>query len=323
VVLKSTGTVAVVPIRCRDRLCPLCAHRRAAEAAERFGRAVRAMGAARHIVLTVASIEAPLKDQLDELRRAMRRLRSQHRWSRLVDGGVYSIEITRNRQTGRWHPHVHVIADGDYYHQRDLTADWQMALRSGTLWSAVAKSQPPIVHISAVHNRNQLARYIAKYISKPADIASWPHDAIAQYASALRGVRMLHAFGSLHGVKLSGDEPNQTDPGATFLVGLGTLDYRAQQGYPAAERAVAILRRLVGVCSLWIGARRQDDLGEWANGLEQPEAELQSQLRELERQVNRGPPGTDARTDREKHRDQVKLQIASQLVMFQGPSSRG
>lgn len=264
----------LVAIRCRDRLCPLCAHRRAREVAQRYGEAVARMGAARHLVLTAPRSDAPLADQLRELRGCVKRLRQQEHWARHVTGGVYTIEITRSAESGHWHPHLHLIIDGSFFPQPLIRDAWRRALRSSTLWASVGEREAVIVHISAVHNRHQLARYIAKYIAKPASIGDWPAEAVVEYAQAVKGVRMMHAFGSLHGVKLAPEDPNPDPAKAETLCGLAEMDWRARQGWEEALRAVALVRRLWPRCSSWLGTERSAPLDAWAAEEPDPEGRL-------------------------------------------------
>lgn len=202
------------------------------------------MDSPRHLVLTAPSVTAPLADQLAELRAAFRRLRQSDAWKATQKGGVYAFEVTRNARTGLWHPHVHVIIDGRYWPHHEARDAWRAALAGGSIWGHLADDDAVIVHLSAVHSRQAVARYIAKYITKPAEIADWPQAAILEYADALHGVRLLHTFGSLHGVKLAPADPNVNPGESSRLIGLAELDEKALGGWPLARRAVAMLLRV-------------------------------------------------------------------------------
>ncbi|MCH8478815.1 MAG: protein rep [Wenzhouxiangella sp.] len=287
------GQIRICPIRCRDRLCPLCCLRRAREVALRFAAAVGAMDAARHLVLTAPAVDAPLAEQLAELRAGMKRLRQSAAWKAHVRGGCYTIEITRNRKTGLWHPHVHVIMDGAFFPHAEARAAWAAALGGSPLWPDLATTGRVIVHLSAVHHRSRLATYIAKYIAKPAELGRWTAAAICEYARALKGVRMLHTFGSLHGVKLAPPDPNPDRAGSETLIGLGELDWRARQGWPEAERAVALIRRLQPKLGRWIGTPTRDADAEWADGVDDPNGMLGmlcGQVRRISSMQGPAPP---------------------------------
>lgn len=306
IVVRSDASIGVCPIRCRDRLCPLCALRRSREAATKYGEAVARMGAARHLVLTAPSIDAPLADQLAELRAAMRRLRAQRGWKSVVSGGVYTIEVTRNKKTGLWHPHVHLIIDGEYYPQREAAEGWRRALGTGDLWTRETLERGVIVHISAVHNRHQLARYIAKYIAKPQDLSIWPASAICEYALAVRGARMMHTFGSLHGVKLGVEDPNECPGESRVLIGMAELDWRAIQGHDEAKRGVALLRAECPHVSMWLGAPRDAVLDAWAAEIEDRPGMLQLILGHVKRLTSGLPPSLNQTKRRVNNRNNYK-----------------
>jgi hypothetical protein len=215
---------------------------RAREASDRIREAVRSMDSPRHLVLTAPASPAPLTVQLARLRKALRRLRASRLWKASQVGGAYSVEITRNPKTGRWHPHLHIVTDGTYTPQADLADQWGQALE----WAAWDTSPPPgarvIVHISAVHSRASVARYIAKYICKPESIESWPPEAIREYAIAVHGLRSVATFGTLHGQSLApqiAGEPHSQHP---LACSVGQLDYAAHQGNAWATLAVAALK---------------------------------------------------------------------------------
>jgi len=207
-------------MRCRDRLCPLCAIKRSERLGSQLVAAVSKMDDPRHIVLTAPAVPDFLREQIDGLRHAFRALRRSDQWSGTQRGGVYSIEVTLNKKTGLWHPHLHIITDGEYIAQNTLVDEWRRALQTSGIWSEVRDDQAVVVWIERVGNRRRLADYIGKYVAKPAELESWPEDALCEYAVAMRGARLVHAFGSLHGMKLeSDDEPNeQAEPGVVLAV---------------------------------------------------------------------------------------------------------
>lgn len=314
--LSGGGDVSVCPIRCRDRLCPLCALRRAAEAAEKYGKAVATMDSARHLVLTAPALDAPLAVQLRGMQDAMKRLRQQLAWKRRVDGGVYTIEVTRNDSTGRWHPHLHVIIDGEYFPHHELMDAWRQALSSCDLWADLVPGDRVIVHISAVHNRKKLARYIAKYIAKPADLCRWSLACIREYALAVVGKRMMHTFGTLHGVKLGVDDPNETDPDSSMLIGVAELDWRGINGHQVAIEAVALVRHLLPHTSLWFGTNRDAGIDEWAAKVDDPIKILKAKLVHVRMLTSRTPPitHTNSTTINNRNINQIQMKLFENVL---------
>lgn len=311
VMLSGGGDVSLCPIRCRDRLCPLCALRRAREAAEKYGVAVATMDSARHLVLTAPAIDAPLAEQLRGMQDAMKRLRQHRVWKQRVDGGLYTIEVTFNARSGQWHPHLHVIIDGEYFPHHELMDAWRQALSTCDLWSDLQPGDRVIVNISAVHNRKQLARYIAKYIAKPAELCSWSLSCIREYSLAVAGKRMMHTFGTLHGVKLGVDDANESDPESRSLIGVAELDWRGINGHRVAEEAIALLRHLFPHVALWFGTKRDPGIDEWAAKCDDPIGRLRSKIALVRMLTSRRPvlktPINQQSNNRNNLENQLKL----------------
>lgn len=222
--------------RCRDRLCPTCSLIRSRGVAERVTAAVREMDSPRFVTLTIRSDGRPLKDMLQRLRDGWRRLRQTELWRRRVRGGVYVIETTYNLRTGDWHPHIHAVVDGTYIAQRQLSAQWLQAT-----------GDSPIVDIRAVRSRKAVARYVAKYVAKGVAIAEWPTEAIAEYADAMHGARLVHTFGSLHGVRLIDDGDTRITHDERTATPLSVLLRRLREGDARAARIIGRLRSLGGL----------------------------------------------------------------------------
>jgi len=212
------GSTRTRMMRCRDRLCPLCSIRRSEILGAQLVNAVAQMDDPRHVVLTAPAIDDWLRDQIDGLRVAFRALRRHPAWTGSQQGGVYSIEVTRNAKTGLWHPHLHIISDGDYLPHNSLVDAWSQALRTTIPWAEIPAGARTVVWVERVGNRRRLADYIGKYVAKPAELDQWPDEPLCEYATAMRGARLVHAFGSLHGKKLgSDDEPNEQPQGEKSL----------------------------------------------------------------------------------------------------------
>lgn len=225
-------------------MCPLCMESRGKTASKRVEAAVKLMNAPRFLTLTAPATDEALADQLSSLRDAFGRLRRSPIWKRHVEGGAYAIEITFNPHTGRWHPHLHAIIDGDYFAQKSIKAAWRAALNASTWPVQLLEGDPLIVHIKACPDRRQVARYIARYICKPESIDKWPDAAIVEYAEALHGVRMLANFGTLHGVTLDPADPNDTPADTEHVLHFPRVDGMACKGCLAARELIGLIVRL-------------------------------------------------------------------------------
>lgn len=231
--LRITAAGTPVPIlgRCRDRLCPLCQDRRGRQAAARSIALVASMNAPRFITLTLLHSDAPLHQQLDRLYSSLASLRELKFWKKRVKGGIYGVEVTLNTSTKQWHAHVHVVADGQYMPHDGLKKAW-LSITGDSF----------IVHIKAVPDRERAARYIARYVAKPADLARWSPAQIVEYAEAMHGRRLLQTFGSMHNRPVDDDE--EPDHGTDYLADPARLTEADQAGDPEARSARLTLSRL-------------------------------------------------------------------------------
>lgn len=228
--ITTAGSVGVVWFRCRDRLCPTCARARSRQVEKRVAAAVRAADSLRFLTLTLRSTTAPLADEVRRLYDAFRAMRRLAEWKAHVTGGVAVLEITRNEKTGQWHPHLHVLVDGKFWHQSRISQAWLQV---------TGDSQ--VVDIRAVRSRREAGRYIAKYAAKPADLAAWPMHAIAEFAAAIHRRRMVLTFGTMHGQVVDGDEEPERHQVDRAHVPLAVLEMRCSNGCGLARRVLSAI----------------------------------------------------------------------------------
>lgn len=203
-------------------LCPFCAAVRASKSSQRYQERVEHVLAQNKrlkpvfITLTVKNgsdlierhehLKNALKTFLERRRDSLKKKRGYCEFSKL-EGAVYSYELTRNKKTGEWHPHVHMFALANEWIDRDaLINEWQ---------SVTGDSH--IVDVRRVKKDKELGygkafAEVFKYCLKFSDLSlgdTW------EGFKALRGQRLTAAFGSLWGVKIpegAEDEPlNRND----------------------------------------------------------------------------------------------------------------
>lgn len=177
--------------RCRARCCPRCRRFRAREVQHRLISACKLMDSTRFMTLTLVSTDGDLKSRLLELRASFARLRRDRVWRDRVVGGIYCVEVTWSNELRMWHPHLHAVIDGLYFAKPILREAWRKASRGSY-----------IVDIQYVHSASKIASYIAKYVSKGDDASKVPDHKLAEWSVAVHGLRLVHSFGNLHGIKL-------------------------------------------------------------------------------------------------------------------------
>lgn len=143
----------------------------------------------RFITLTIATPGMPLANAIDKLLVSFRRLRESKLWKAHVTGGVAVLEVKRSSRSPRWHPHLHILAEGSFIPQRALSQAWRAITRSSF-----------IVDVRFVGDATKAAEYVTKYVTKP--IAAHVHNADAlldEAIIAMKGRRTLVAFGTWYG----------------------------------------------------------------------------------------------------------------------------
>lgn len=229
---------------CRDRLCPTCQQRRSRNLAARLAAHVASMDSPRFATFTVKHRLAPLREQLDALAAAFRRLRTDRRWNARVSGGFWVLECKPSRCGTHWHPHLHCVIDGAYFPQKELADAWSAAV-----------GELSIVDIRKPHSSSSVASYLAKYVAKTENLQSWPPGFIVEFGHAMHRRRLVNTFGNQHGLCI--DQPDKPEPlGVTNAVHSTVLlaDY-AQAGLAAAREVVVLAGKLGGLWAAAFGTR--------------------------------------------------------------------
>lgn len=238
---RETGLPFVAPLRCRDRLCPLCSAARSREMRDRVVAAAGMMNASRFITLTAPSVDADLADQLSQLRAALASMRKQPSWREHVTGGIYTVQVTFSEQRGQWHPHIHLLVDGYFFAHHTLKSLWKQALSDATdLWADTVEDHC-VVDIRIAHDRRATGRYIARYICNTDEVATWPRERIREYGDAIKGVRMMTTFGNLHGKRLAPKPVKLHEENPCFQFSMGYVHHLAEADAPGARAALRTL----------------------------------------------------------------------------------
>lgn len=210
-----TGQVKCSFETCGTRLCPHCAKRYRARISERI---LEALGTVRKnswrlITLTIASSELRLRDQIAFLKESFRRLRQTAIWDSTQMFGYAVVELSINRETQLWHPHLHILSKGKYIPQKRLSQQW-----------CVASKGSMIVDVRPVKSGRKAARYVSKYMGKAPEIEDMQdaQELMIEYVDALRGTHLLFSFGPKCMVTTK-DVPTEIPPAESGWETLGPL----------------------------------------------------------------------------------------------------
>jgi hypothetical protein len=253
------GRSVAVPIGCNHRLCPLCNNHRAERYRSRVQALFGTLSNPQLLTLTVPSPRMMTREVIDTLRRRLKAFLKQE--SPLLKGGVYSIEITYNKHSKTWHPHVHCLVDiaderiklpyaefvrrkqklefawlvltqgkrraGERAWRNTDYDEWAQCVserRDGYVGSAAGRNRR-VVDLRPVTRDRKAAYEVLKYMSKAASFLGDP-AALKQLLIAIRGVRQIQTFGSCYGFTI--DDPAATshlecECGANVFESIGRL----------------------------------------------------------------------------------------------------
>ena len=195
---------------CRDRLCPMCAWRRSRRNAIALQRAVdyrkqqRPDGRWILVTLTIRNVDSnDIANSLDILVHAWDNLRHRREWERCFIGGARSIEITRNQETGTYHPHLHALLEccDSYYSDQYLTHArlldyWRDAVSVYTGFY----DRDLRVDLRAADAREDAVgsvREVSKYILKSTPLLEAPLEDLDELAAAVHGRRLVAYTGTI------------------------------------------------------------------------------------------------------------------------------
>lgn len=200
--------------RCRRRYCPVCSRQIAARFTSRYRSTLATVRwplfvtwTAHHSELFPLAGFAPLFD-------ALKKLRHQTWWTKAVQGGIVSGEVSNSGSSG-WHYHLHSILDtrwlavtclpprsgADAQHVRrraqqsmkEVRQQWELALgRPGSL-----KAQRC--------NGEEAAAEVLKYAVTPASLLAAPGE-IGPVIDQIRKSRLVRSFGNMYGHLRDADE---------------------------------------------------------------------------------------------------------------------
>lgn len=175
---------------CHDRFCKPCSRTRAHVIADNIAH-IAPTNNLRFLTLTLPAPNITLVQTIDTIFKAFRRLRRGTGWQRNVHGGAAFLETKWNDATDRWHTHLHVMIEGDYYPQKQLKDEWTAATGGAN-----------IVHITRIRDRRMTLRYVTKYGTKAIDTTTLRYpDKLLEAIHALRGRRLVLTFGAWRGLR--------------------------------------------------------------------------------------------------------------------------
>lgn len=192
---RETAEMGLKEFRCKSRVCARCGRIRAMQLKEQLLPLVQIMDSPKFITLTPLSNDKPLKEQLKDLVKSFAKLRKEDLWKSHFSKGFYTLEVTFNHKSDQWHPHIHIIVDGEYLYYKTLSKLWLRA--TGNAY---------VVDIRRPQSQSRCVWYVTKYATKSQDSLSIPENRLAEWALQLKSMRFINMFG---GLRKPPDEENE------------------------------------------------------------------------------------------------------------------
>lgn len=194
---KDPSRYKTVTDSCHSRFCKPCNSLRGirmrARLAEKLdGRPVR------FITLTLKPSSDDLKSILDRLYKAFRKLRTRPIWKNRVLGGASFLEVKRGSGSGAWHPHIHILCQGRYIPQPELSQTW-----------LDVTGDSKIVDVRLVREKRDTLYYVTKYTTKGSTFSAIPAmEDLCELVRALHGRRTVICFGEWRNYRLLRPDEN-------------------------------------------------------------------------------------------------------------------
>lgn len=193
---------------CRVRLCPLCAYKRSLAVYHNTADIINYINANYSrskylfLTLTIKNVSgSELSNAIDNLTRAWQNMSKQKRLKNVVLGTVRSIEITYNKRSNTFHPHLHVLihTTNDLYAGRNYISQAEFADR----WrSAAGIDYQPVVDVRRLrHNNGREVAEIAKYAVKPLEWDKCAESVIITLDEVLHKRHLLSLSGTMREAK--------------------------------------------------------------------------------------------------------------------------
>lgn len=188
---EETGRVIITANHCKLRWCPLCARSRAGQVAATIRPWVQTAAGPKLLTLTLVHSSAPLADQLTRLVASFAKLRGRAPFRQAWRGGIWFIQVTWKPKTQQWHPHIHVLLDGEYVTQYTIRKHWLKI----TLTSK-------IVDIRKIKSALDSCLTVTRYVARPMNLQDLGDTERLELHAAFSGRRLAGTFGTARKLQL-------------------------------------------------------------------------------------------------------------------------
>jgi len=187
----------------------------------------------RFMTLTLKSNDDAPEVSVRRLYASFRKLRQRQKMKPLIAGGIAFLELTYTPERRQFHPHLHIVFQGNYVPHAQLRNEW-LSVTGDSF----------IVDVRQVSRPDHAIGYVAKYASKAIGPSIWQDPAaFLAVIRGLEGVRTLFTFGTWKGFKLLAAPESDTE--WKTIGKLADIIKRASTGDQEAQAILTALGRYI------------------------------------------------------------------------------
>lgn len=189
---KRSGHVRVAANACRLRWCPICSQAKRYQIQKQVKAWCMSIPDVKFVTLTLAHSNQPLSEQISRLYRCFRNLRLQKWIKEKWKGGVWFFQVKPSESDGCWHPHLHIVLDGEYTDWKRLSQKWEETTGDSF-----------ITDIRPVRDIEEVAEYVARYAAQPIPLDKVSDEQLKELFESLFGSRLSGTWGTGKAIRLS------------------------------------------------------------------------------------------------------------------------
>jgi len=158
------------------------------------------------LTLTLKHTDAPLSHQVSHLYKYFALLRKRKDLEKLFHGGIWFFQIKFNSEYEQFHPHLHILLDGEYVPQSLISSIWLDVTGDSS-----------IVDIRKIWDVDKAANEVSRYAATPCSLTKLDLPWAITVVRELEGRKLCGTFGTARRVHLRQQE--ERDPGNRERIG--------------------------------------------------------------------------------------------------------
>lgn len=255
----------VAPFFCGHRACGRCAAIQRWRKVQKLWPLVKTFKHPRFLTLTFKNRHRLSVEWRREQFAIFRKFLKNREVAKRLGGGVWCWEVTYNQVTKMWHPHFHLIFDGEYIPKAQLKGLWHQLTGDSfilKIQEIIPKELREQMDRGEIPERppteeEKLAalRETVKYITKAVAFVE-DEDLLVEFLEGTKGMRRFGLFGKCHGYKPP--KPPPTDKRFWHInpfTGRGPRPIGCECGYEALPEMFRMINRR--------GCLYDDDVAAW------------------------------------------------------------